>query len=68
MALMAELKRNPKKQLQPFNPSDFDPTKRETKKAAEDGEGQTMSIAQLASLIPGAEYTPHEPENLKPET
>lgn len=67
MALMAELKRNRKKQLTPFKPSDFDPTKREEKTTADD-EGQTMTIAQLASLIPDAKYTPHEPPNQEPRT
>jgi len=56
MALMAELKRNRRKQLKAFTPADFDPTK-----PKHEPDGQTMTVAGLAKMIPGAKYKPHGP-------
>jgi hypothetical protein len=58
MALLAELKRNRRKKLTAFTPADFDPTIRNETEAAANN-APTVSIATLATMIPGSKYTPH---------
>jgi len=59
MALMAELKRNRKRKLSPWVPADFDPTRDRTDDDDDDTQ-ETVSIATLASIIPGSKYKANE--------
>jgi hypothetical protein len=57
MALLAELKRNRRKKITAYTPADFDPTIDRTK--PESNNAPPVSVATLATMIPGSVYTPH---------
>lgn len=57
MCLLAEQKRNRKRKVSPYTPDDFMPPALKDKR---EPQGEITSISQLAAMMPGSTYTPHE--------